>query len=586
LGESGIQQRLAAILAADVAGYSRLMARDERGTIAALDAAREVFRRHVAANQGRVVDMAGDSILAVFQLASGAVTAALAVQGDLDKCTAPAPEDQRMRFRIGVHLGEISEKDDGTVYGDGVNVAARLESLADAGGITVSEGVWQAVRGKIAASFEDLGNRAVKNIAQPIHAFRCGPARSRKSPAAPASSGAPEIRQHSIAVLAFDNMSGDPEQVHFCDGISEDIITDLSKINGLTVIGRNSAFAYKGKASDLRRVGRELGVRYVLEGSVRRMGKRVRVTAQLVEAETGAHVWANRYDRDLDDTFLVGDEITRDIVETLDVKIARGMDSRIWRRALANVEARETFMRGWSAFGQGTKEGNVLAREAFLDVSRLEPASPMGFAYAGLTYALDVVQGWSKDVLQSLAEARRLGGIALALDGVSPSAHAALGLAALFEGKYEEAMLGAQRTIENRPMCASPRANLAYVQLYSGDYESALHNARSAIEFNPIYPGWYLYLMAAAQHFAGHEDEALGTLERVLVASPRLTFARALRIAVLVGLGRMEEARAEAGLLRRDSPDFDAERFAATQPFRDKAQQDRYVAALRSAGLA
>jgi tetratricopeptide (TPR) repeat protein len=184
-----------------------------------------------------------------------------------------------------------------------------------------------------------------------------------------------------------------------------------------------------------------------------------------------------------------------------------------------------------------------------------------------------------------LAEARRLGAKALALDAVSPGAHAALGLAALFEGKYDEAMLGAQRTIENRPMCASPRATLAYVQLYSGDYESALHNARSAIEFNPIYPGWYLYLMAAAQHFGGREEEALGTLERVLAASPRLTFARALRIAVLFGLGRIEEARAEADVLRRDSPDFSVERFAATQPFRDKAQRDRYTAALRSAGL-
>lgn len=389
----------------------------------------------------------------------------------------------------------------------------------------------------------------------------------------------------SIAVLAFENMSGDAEQVHFCDGISEDIITDLSKISGLAVIGRTSAFAYKGKASDLRRVGRELGVRYILEGSVRKIGKHVRVSAQLVEAENGTHVWVNRYDRDLDDMFLVGDEVTRDIVEALDVKIARGEDARIWRRALRNIEARDAFMRAWNAYGQGTPDGNLSARELFLEVTRLEPDSPMGYAYAGVTHALDVLQGWSKDVTESLAETRRLGARALELDALSPSCHAAIGLAALFEGKYEEAMAGAQTCLEIRPMCAGPRANLAYVQLYSGDYESALGNAQNAIRFNPVYPGWYLYLMAAAQHFAGHYEEALGTLECVIAANPRLAFARALRVATLMTLGRPEEARREAATLKRDHPGFTVARFGGTQPFRDKSRRDGYMNVLHSAGL-
>lgn len=585
MNDSPLRERLAAILAADASGYSRLMTLDERRTVAALDRAREVFRRHIVANQGRVIDMAGDSVLAVFQLASAAVTSALGIQRDLNDNSAAVPENQALQFRIGLHLGEIMEKDDGTVYGDGVNIAARLQSLAEPGCIVVSEAIRDAVRAKIVTEFDDLGDHSVKNIEQPIHAFSCGAVSSQRSPAVVSAMSTSATRLHSIAVLAFDNMSGDPEQIHFCDGISEDIITDLSKISGLAVIGRTSAFAYKGKARDLRRVARELGVRYVLEGSVRKSGKRVRVTAQLVEAENGTHVWANRYDRDLDDLFLVGDEVTRDIVEALDVKIARGEDARIWRRAVRNIEARDAFMRGWNAYGQGTPEGNLAARDLFLEVMRLEPDSPMGYAYAGVTHALDVVQGWSKDVTGSLAEARRLGAKALELDSLSPAGHAAVGLAALFEGRYEEAIAGAQSSLENRPMCASPRANLAYVQLYSGDYESALSNAQNAVEFNPVYPGWYLYLMAAAQHFGGHYEEALGTLERVIAANPRLAFARTLRIATLTALGRPEDAKHEAATLKQDRPGFTVERFAATQPFRDKGQRDGYMNALRSAGL-
>ncbi|HXZ92766.1 MAG TPA: adenylate/guanylate cyclase domain-containing protein [Burkholderiales bacterium] len=578
-----IRQRLAAILAADVAGYARLMADDERSTIAALDAARNVFREHIRANHGRVIDMAGDSVLAVFELASGAVAAALAIQKELDERAGAVPDDRRMRFRLGVHLGEIIEKDDGSIYGDGVNIAARLQALADPGNITVSESIRNAVRGKIAASFADLGEQSVKNLDQPVHVFSCA-GEAARPPATP-TPGEYRRRKQSIAVLAFDNMTGDPEQVHFCDGISEDIITDLSKIEGLAVIGRQSAFAYKGKANDLRRVGRELGVHYVLEGSVRKGGNRVRVTAQLVEAESGTHMWAHRYDRELDDVFLVGDDIARDIVEALDIRLAHGEEARIWRRAVKTVAGREAFMRGYDAYARSTPEGNRAAREMFLEVARLEPESPMGYAYAGVTHAVDVTQGWSNDIALSLSEARRLGTKAVELDEASAGGHWARAVAALFEGGFEEAMAEAKISLDVRPMCASPRAGLAYVQLYSGSYEHAISNARNAIELNPVYPGWYLYLMAAAQHFAGHEHEALTTLDQVLAASPRLSFARTLRIASLMALGRAAEAKADANQVLRERADFSVERIAATQPFRDAAQRQRFADALRAAGL-
>jgi len=580
-----LKQRLAAILAADVADYSRLMATDERGTVAALDAARSVFRLHIATNQGRVIDMAGDSVLALFETAIGAVSAALAVQRNLTASSGAVPEDRRMRFRIGIHLGDVIEKGDGTIYGDGVNIAARLESLAEPDGVTVSDAIQGAVRGKVAASFADQGEQTVKNIAYPVRTFRVVPQAQALPAQAPLR---PEKRpgaNPSIAVLAFDNMSGDPAQEYFCDGISEDIITDLSKINGLAVIGRQSSFAYKGKANDLRRIGRELGVRYVLEGSVRKAGNRVRVNAQLIEAETGTHVWADRYDRELENVFLVGDEIAEAIVTSLDVKLGRGEDARIWNKALKSADARDAFNRGWAIYRLSTEQDNRKARDLFHEVMRLEPDSATGYAYAATTHVIDVIQGWSNDPAKSLEQAKRLSVKAIELDDTSAGGHFAHGVVALFEGSHQAALAEGERALEMRPMCSAPKAGLAYIQLYSGILDRAMDNAREAIELNPIFPAWYLYLMSASQYFGGRHEDALSTLAQVLAASPRLGFARLLRIAVLSALRRQDEARAESARFLADQPGFSLARFALTQPFRDSVQRDCYFGALRAAGL-
>src|SRR6185503_11824270 len=340
-GLTELKQRLAAILAADVTGYSRLMASDDRATVVSLDAARRVFRAQIEANQGRVIDMAGDSVLAVFETAIGAVQAALRVQQELGLSSKDVPEDRRMRFRIGVHLGDVIEKADGTVYGDGVNIAARLEGLCAPGGITVSESIRTAVRGKVEAGFEDQGEQKVKNIPDPVRAYRVkvdGEAAPTAGAAAREDGDAPRDKP-SIAVLPFANMSGDPEQEYFSDGITEDIITDLSKLSGLLVIARNSSATYKGRAVDVRQVGRDFKVSHVLEGSVRRAGERVRITSQLLDAATGHHVWAERYDRDIADIFTVQDEITREIVAALDVKLLRGEQATVWRQSLRRPEA-------------------------------------------------------------------------------------------------------------------------------------------------------------------------------------------------------------------------------------------------------
>lgn len=343
---SELKQRLAAILAADVAGYSRLMAADERATVAALDAARKVFRSQIESNQGRVIDMAGDSVLAVFETATGAVSAALTIQQKLNSLLADVPEDRRMRFRIGVHMGDVIEKADGTVSGDGVNIAARLEGLAEPGGITISDAVQGAVRGKVAASFVDQGEQQVKNIPHPVRVFAV---RTDGSAAAP-SPAVGEIDlslpdKPSIAVLPFTNMSGEPEQEYFTDGITEDIIIELSRFHSLFVIARNTTFTYKGKSVDIQQVGKELGVRYVLEGSIRKAGNRVRVTGQLIDALTGNHIWAERYDRVLEDIFAVQKEVTKSIVSAIAPHINTAEVEKARRRRPENLSAYEIAVR-------------------------------------------------------------------------------------------------------------------------------------------------------------------------------------------------------------------------------------------------
>lgn len=573
-----------AILAADAAGYSRLMAADESATVAALDAARAVFRTHIESNQGRVIDMAGDSVLSVFELATAAVTTALAIQQELNSGLSDVLADRRMRFRIGVHLGEIIEKADGTVYGDGVNIAARLEGLAEPGGIAISDSIRTAVRGKVGAEFDDLGEQPVKNIAEPVRAYALRPQAATPpasvKPAASIAAGKP-----TIAVLAFDNMSGDPQQDYFCDGIAEDIITDLSKISGLAVVGRQSSFTYKGKQTDLRRIGRELGVRYVLEGSVRKSDTKVRVNAQLIEAESGMHLWANRYDYDADEAFRMGDEIAETIVSALDVKLARGEEARIWRKAVKSPAAREAFFRGQEAWFQPSPTNARLAREYFLEAIRLEPDSAQAHGSAAGTHVQEVMFGWSRDVRASIAEAERLAKRALELDAASAGGHFYKGFVALFNGLHDEALDEGRKALEIRPMCSGPRAGLAYMELYSGKPGPAITHAQEAITLNPIFPGWYLYVTAAAEYFGGRVEQALETLDRVLEASPGLVLAKVLRVAALQSLGRSEAARAASQEILSHAPDLSSERLASTQPFRDPAKRDHYLATLRDAGL-
>lgn len=413
MADAKVEQKLAAILAADVAGYSALMGDDERATVATLDEYRAVFREHVAEQGGRVVDTAGDSVLAAFPSTIGAVRAAAAVQDELKTRNAQLSEDRRMRFRIGVNLGDVIEKADGTVYGDGVNIAARLESLAEPGGLTISGTTFDQVDGKLDLGFKYLGEKEVKNIAKPVRVYRAE-LDANETQLRP-SGATSEAERPSIAVLAFENLSGDPEQEYFADGIAEDLITALSRIRWLFVIARNSTFAYKGRSPDIRRVGKELGVRYVVEGSVRKGGERVRITAQLVDAATGKHIWAERYDRDLSDIFALQDEITETLVAALQVEVGEFERERAHRKPPESLDAWESYQRGmWHLWKMNAKDLAEACR-LFQRAGDLDPNFAQAFAALGYTLYAQVALSHAVSPLENLDQALRFANKAIAL---------------------------------------------------------------------------------------------------------------------------------------------------------------------------
>ena len=584
---SELRQRLAAILAADAAGYSRLMSEDAHATVAALDGARASFRLQVEANQGRVIDMAGDSVLAVFETAIGAVTAAIAVQDALAAATGAQAPERRMRFRIGVHLGDLIEKPDGTVYGDGVNIAARLQSLAEPGGITVSESVRAAVRGKVAAMFQDHGEQQVKNIPDPVRVFHVlaeGAAPGR--PPAASAADRPTAAQPAIAVLPFQNMGGEPEQEYFGDGLAEDLITDLSKLSGLLVIARNSTFTYKGRAVDIRQVGRELAVSHVLEGSVRRAGGRVRITAQLIEAASGHHVWAERYDRDLEDVFAIQDEIVRRIVGALDVRLLRGEQAAGWRKLLHSAEALDAYYRGLDLFNRVSREANAEAASCFEQVVALEPGSPLGHLGKAWTELSAFRYGWSASPPESLKRAAALAERALELDEGCADAHALLGYYHLLQGHHDRAVAAGERSVALSPNHADNAANLACTHAVSDEPAKAIPLMLRAMRASPIFPSWYLNILGFAHYRVGQHDDAERVLREGLAREPGSSDMRLILAAAHAARGRLEDARREAQEVLRHTPGFRLKDMEGRLSIvKDRALVRQFLEELRGLGL-
>jgi adenylate cyclase len=599
-----MERKLTALLSADVKGYSRLMGEDDEATVRTLTAYREVMAVLIQQRQGRVVDTPGDNLLAEFASVVDAMRCAVEIQRELKARNAELLPNRRMEFRIGINLGDVVVEGD-KIYGDGVNIAARLEGLADPGGICVSGSVYDQVKAKLALGYEDLGEQMVKNIAEPVRVYRVvmepvvavspGEEASQKSQvesptlriphsAFRTQEALPLPDKPSITVLPFTNMSGDPEQEYFSNGITEDLITDLSKLSGLFVIARNSAFTYKGKAVDVGEVSRKLGVRYVVEGSVRKAGNRVRINAQLVDATTGGHLWAERYDRELQDIFALQDEVTQKIVFALKIQLTPEEQVRFRQAPTDNLDAYDSFLRGQAYLWRSTREANSQARQLFEKAIELDSQYAGAYAVLGFTYLIAWISQWSQDP-QTLAQAFALAQRAVVLNDSLPLAHTMLGIAYALQKQHEQAIVEGEKAIALDPNYADGYAWLGTIFNFAGRPQEAIGLVEKALRLNPHDPFFYLFNLGVAYRLMGRYEEAITAFKRVLSRNPNFAPALAHLLVAYSELGQEAEAQAEAAAILRLSPNFSLEVLGQRHPFKDQTDLERLLAALRKAGL-
>jgi pentatricopeptide repeat protein len=581
-----MERKLAAILAADVAGYSRLMGTDEEETLKTLNIYRDVVTQLVEEHQGRVVGLAGDSMLAEFASAVQAVRSAVAVQRALERRNADLAENRRMRLRIGINIGDVMVQG-ADLLGDGVNIAARLEQMAEPGGILVSGTVWEQIQGKLSFPCAYMGDQTAKNIARPVRTYRVAWDQTDmlEAPAAgsPGMLALPD--KPSIAILPFTNMGSDPEQEYFADGISEDIITALSKWRWLFVIARNTSFVYKGKAVDIKQVGRELGVRYVLEGSVRKAGNRLRITAQLIEAATGTHIWSERYDRDLTDAFEVQDEISQSVVGAIEPELGQVEQRRAVRTSTETMNAWDHYMRGTWWFFQFNTDSCIQAERAMRRAIELDPTFPPGHIGLARVFTQKLVFEWSQDVeadRQALyASARR----AVELDDKDAYAHYILAWGSLLTGRLEDAISEAQKSIDLTPNFALGYYMLGVARVFSGRFEQASDPFQRAMRLSPRDPLTFFFdnYLALAHYHQGRYEDAARMARMGIAIRPTHVLYRTLA-ACYGRLGRLEEARLALAEMHRLMPKNAERVWEITNPYADPIHRANFIDGLRKAG--
>jgi adenylate cyclase len=575
-----VERKLAAIFAADIAGYSRLMARDEVATLARLKACRAIVDELIASHRGRIFNTAGDSVVADFASAVDAVQCAVAVQTAIATEDAGGSAEEPMQFRIGVHVGDVMV-DGENLLGDGVNIAARLESLAEPGAICVSAAARDQVGNKLPLGFDDLGDQQFKNIAQAIRVYRVQVGK----PAAQPGAALPLPDKPSIAVLPFQNMSGDSEQEYFADGMVEEIITALSRIRWFFVIARNSTFTYKGRAVVVKEVGRELGVRYVLEGSVRKSGNRVRITAQLVEAATGNHVWAERYDRDLADIFAVQDEITERVVAAIEPELYAAEQVRSQSKPPDSLDAWECVIRALSLIGQGTRAENTQAEVLCRRAIAIAPG--YGRAHSLLAWALVRRTVWSGDLRTVVPEVSAETQTALALDDRDPWAHFAQGTLQQRLRRFDDAARSLRRALELNPNFALAHARLAIALTSQGAHQEAIVSAEHALRLSPRdrSVGYYASLAMAVIHFtAGRYPECASWARNMIEKSPENVPGHSFLTAALAMEGDFTAAAEARETLLRFRPEFSLAWMAENQPLTGELAE-RLREGLRKAGV-
>ena len=583
--EERLPRKLAAILYADVAGYSRLTGEDEDATHRTLRYYLDLIAATIDSHHGQVMHYAGDAVLAQFSAVLDALSSAVAIQNELRVRNEALPDERKVQFRIGVNLGDVIE-DRGDIYGDGVNVAARLESLADPGGICISDAVRSAVGKKLDLGYEFMGEQEVKNIAEPVRAYKV---LVGKGGSAPSSMQAPVLElpdKPSIAVLPFTNMSGDPEQEYFSDGITEDIITELARFRSLFVIARHSSFTFKGQSPDVQAIGKKLGVQYIVEGSVRRAGERVRISAQLVEAATGNHIWAERYDRLLDDIFAVQDEVTRTIVATLPGRLEGDYAKRARRKPTASMTAYDYLLRGHMHCHRLTRDDNAEARRMYRKAIELDPNLAQAHAWLAWTYHMGHYFVWeTHDSTDLAAESINK---ALALDDDDSFIRTVHAYTLRRDGRPEEAEMQFEKAVELNPNDAIATAWLAEFLVSRGRSGEALQWVEKAIRRDPYHVDWYCIIQGEALYCLRDYTGAVRAIRQARLSDNY--WGNALLAASCAQIERMEEARTaaprvvnfrdEAQMSGRPLPFSDLE-----FDFADGADLDHFRDGLRKAGL-
>jgi adenylate cyclase len=580
MAEARVQRRLAAILAADVAGYSRLMGSDEEGTLAALKAChREVIDPKVAAHRGRIVNAPGDAVLIEFASAVDAIQCAVEIQKEMAARNSAIPEERRVEFRIGINVGDVIV-DGSEIYGDGVNIAARIEALARAGAICLSDEAYKQIKGKFAIDVSDMGEQQLKNIAQPVRVYSLG---LGEGPAL----ALPD--RPSIAVLPFHNLSGDPKQEYFADGVSEDIITELSRFSVLLVVARNSSFKYKGKVVDLRQVSRELGVRYVLEGSIRRGGDRVRITAQLIESGTGTHRWAERYDSDLNDVFAIQDEVARTIAAILAAHVNKAEVERTLLKPPMTWQAYDHYMRAaatWASFQSTWKLENLLeTRQHLAESLKIDPTYARAHSMLASTHRVAWLNPVNEEYLSpsTLDRAITLARKAIELDPNLPEAYAELAYNVIRRRDFDAAAAAVERVMALNPNFADYR--IAQVLFSVGDPTRAIELAMTQMRLDPFHPHFAPLIAGEAYYVLKQYREAHRWLREATGRAPNHQYGHAFLAATYAQLEQLDDARAEAAEVMRVNPKYTIGKQRQVSVMKRAEDLEHLVDGLRKAGL-
>jgi len=618
--------KLAVILHADVAGSTLLVQQDEQVAHQRIRDSFQRFAKIISSYHGRVRELRGDALLAEFERASDAVCAALSFQQAQENFNQSVADDIRARVRIGIAMGEVVIAND-TITGAGVVLAQRLEQLAEAGGLCITPAIREALPKRLPFTLENLGEHELKGFDEAVGVFRVAltagatlpspeqaPARAsapgfrvgtlmltalvlvagallvfaminRDTRVAPSASVQIDSQKPSIAVLPFDNLSGDPQQEYFADGITEDLTTDLSRISGLFVVGRNSSFSYKGRSVDLRTVAAELGVRYLLEGSVRRSGDRIRINAQLIDGNSGGHLWAERFDGSMANVFELQDDVNRKIVAALEVKLTPDDERRFDKAETDNPEAYDLMLRGIEEYNQFTAVNILRARAFFERAAELDPKYARAYANVALTHATAVNFQWSRDREESIRLGLEFASRALALDDSIPQIYLTRSILYLSQRRHAEALEAAQRMIEVHPNYADGQATLAFIQSYSGELEGALKSLERAKQINPQGTGIYLSIEGRVLYFLKRYAIAVRVLQQSIERNPAFDRTHMHMAATLAETGRLDDAAWSIDEALAITPNLSLARERSESLYRDPADLERYVSALRKAGL-